>query len=103
LQCFALNSSGNVVWRSTGDGGVYSSPVIVDVNKDGVLDVIYGSKFDQKLYVLRGDTGAKIWSYTLSHQIDASPAVADVDGDGVMDIVLGDKNGKVYALSGPEA
>jgi len=67
------------------------------------LDVIYGSKFDQKLYVLRGDTGAKIWSYTLSHQIDASPAVADVDGDGVMDIVLGDKNGKVYALSGPEA
>ncbi len=73
------------------------TPAVVDVNKDGVLDVVVGST-DMNLYVLSGTDGSEIWKFPLGNPSSSSPAIADINGDGVMDIVIR-AGSTVYAVS----
>ncbi|GAB4443062.1 MAG: pyrrolo-quinoline quinone [Chloroflexi bacterium OHK40] len=105
---WAFRANGQLLFRkvtmttsSTGKpGGVFASPVLVDLDGNGVLDVLTAS-YDQNVYALKGDgqpvfpgalpqaagdrNGALIW---LGDGTWATPAVGDVDGDGVPDIVV---------------
>lgn len=105
---WAFSAGGQQLWRkvtqvtqSTGKpGGIFAAPVLVDLDGDGVLDVLTAS-YDQNVYALKGNgsnvfpspeaqfgqprNGALIW---LGDGTWATPAVGDVDGDGVVDIVV---------------
>lgn len=80
------------MWTEHVPGAAFyeSSPALVDLDGDGVLDVVVGSR-DLKLYGLSGRNGDAIagWPQATSHQIDSSPAVADVDGDGRTEVFIG--------------
>lgn len=95
-------------WPKCMDTPIWSSPAVVDVTSDGVLDVIVGTNNYSPL----GETwrvhawssdGTSLWSTPLAGgaRIFASPAVGDVTGDGRMEVAVGTiegSSGRVYLL-----
>jgi hypothetical protein len=72
-----------------------SSPVVADVNGDGVAEIVIGAQ-DGYLRVLNAATGTNIahWPqpaivYGGRAAIDSAPAVGDLDGDGKAEIAVG--------------
>ena len=89
-----------VLWRNAGDGtfedpvelanlGAYYSIVLVDMNDDGILDIVVG--FPAEVLIGNGDgTFKDPVGLPCSVAMDTSSiAVADVDNDGKPDIVIG--------------
>ena len=85
----------------TGDSGGHSSPCVVDINHDGLDDLILGSfggrfqvyrnvgsqaapKYTPSGYLKAGDTDAKVYIYCC---IGGQPRFADFDGDRVLDLI----------------
>lgn len=100
-----------------------ASPMIYDVNQDGVPDIVYGMNWGSILFLfgskptatlkplepgmptIRGLVSAKTVAgndINLRAIIrdNATPTIADLDGDGVLDIVSGGANGKLWFLRG---
>ncbi len=96
-RVYALDGSCNLVWQYTTGGGVWSSPVLVDVNGDAVRDVVIGSG-DGYVYALNGGSGSLIWRYDLGCYIRSAPVVADVDQDMSLDVIAGGTCGNVVSL-----
>jgi len=81
---------------------LWSSPKIVDLDRNGTLEIVQGTgnffQDDRGEYV-------KVWNTdgTLRHQLDtdgrvlASPLIADLDGDGSPEIIAATLKGYVYA------
>jgi hypothetical protein len=90
-----------LLWRTWLYDSIYSSPVIADIDRDGVPEIVLGADMDRYpgapyppgglVWVLRNDGGIKPgWPRPLSDQtIWSSPAVTDIDGNGLPDIVVG--------------
>jgi len=73
--------------------GWYASPAVSDVDRDGVVDVLWGG---YTLLSVRGDTGVIEWSYAPqggASRMWPGVAVADLGGDGAREVVVvqGDK------------
>jgi hypothetical protein len=86
-----FNPDGTQRWqRRTVDGsGIFSSPAVVDLDGDGLLEIIVGA-FDQRVYVFRADgTDQPGWPRFVSDSVWSSPALADLDGDGRLEIIIG--------------
>ncbi|KAK9842754.1 hypothetical protein WJX74_001858 [Apatococcus lobatus] len=79
----------------------YSAPTLVDLDRDGQLEVILGTSMGF-LYVLdsHGDTRDG-WPKQMA-QIEAQVAVGDVDGDGRLELVAADSHGNLAVFT-PEA
>ncbi len=90
--------------------GAFGSPVLVDMNKDGKLDIVQGS-FDGKVYVYQQD-GSVLpgWPVAVRFpnnskefgRVFTTPAVADFTGDGIPDVLVG-SNERLGAGSGAGA
>jgi len=84
---------------ATGETGWFASPALVDLDRDGRLEIVapfYSTfVFDAKGRLLGRGTAT-------SGRVYAPSAVADMDGDGVPEIVVGGNEGTVaaYNLSG---
>jgi hypothetical protein len=98
----AFDKVGNWLWTRltydrNGDGctdGVVASPTIVDVDKAGRDEVLYGA-FDQRFYMLNDDgTDFTGWPLEYRDTIWSSPVVGDIDGDGQNDIVIASDAGQ---------
>ncbi len=88
-------------WPTVTDAEISASPVVADLNGDGRLEIIIGSK-DQKVYIW--DVEGRLlpgWPKATGGSIAASPAVADLDGDGTLEVVVGSKDQQVYVWSFP--
>ncbi len=98
------------------DFGIFSNPKFVDVNQDGLEDIIIGtrgeyidnSKDEARLIYLENvgtktnpifelidDDFADFNQYS-QQSIDFAPGFGDLDGDGDIDMVVGDPNGYLY-------
>lgn len=81
----------------------YSAPVMLDMNGDGVLDLLSGDE-NGNIYLFAGtgrqvfEKGEKLLSTPLSGQ--AMPAVGDINGDGVLDLLVGSNEGRLFAYYG---
>lgn len=108
LRALDWRASGVVqLWeRRTGDV-IDSSPVIVDLDGDGTLDVVVGSGHDylnadsRKVWAWRATDGTPLagWPVSTGGEVFSSPAVADIDADGRPEVVVGSRDGKVWAFN----
>ncbi|MHB9155485.1 MAG: FG-GAP-like repeat-containing protein, partial [Endomicrobiales bacterium] len=80
-----------------------ASPVVTDVNNDGLGDVVALSA-NGGVYALRGKTGYPsgelLWKMDMPepNRMLSSPALYDFDKNGLMDIVFGSEDGSIYVL-----
>ena len=118
-RTIAIHTDGNLARPPVEVGAsVESSPVLADVDRDGVPDVVYAAS-DGRVHAIRGDTGAAIAEFPVRTDpisVHASPAYAsfeveipheailaplaadDLDGDGRVEIVAASIEGKVYVF-----
>ncbi len=98
-------------WAIEGEATLFSSPRAVDVNRDGVKDIItaWGSEFGSfdaeiggEVAAVDGRDGTLIWTYPTVHQMVGSASVLYIDSDRVPDIVIGGRDKELVALSGAD-
>lgn len=83
--------------------GGYSAPVLIDLDGDGVTDLLSGC-LDGKLYWFQGQGGLSftpqgVWRETgLTTQ--SLPAVGDLTGDGTADLLVGSNESKLLLYPG---
>ncbi|MGV9206182.1 MAG: OmpL47-type beta-barrel domain-containing protein, partial [Promethearchaeia archaeon] len=93
------SSAPDELWTFSTGGEIQSSTAVVDLNKDGIKEVIFGSN-NGKIYALHGNNGSEFWEYSTGDEIRSSPAISDLNGDGFLDVVVGSRDNNVYALHG---
>ena len=82
------------------DGTVKSSPLIIDLDGNGTLEIIYGDN-NGTINVLDANANqvfSNHFPFNANDQIWGAPAAADIDLDGYMDFVVCSKDKKVYAF-----
>jgi hypothetical protein len=83
--------------------GSRSSPVLVDLDADGSIDILVGDRAG-RLHALDA-AGHPLAGFFIQTQnrIDGSPAVADVDGDGLAEVVAESADQRLYVWDSPWA
>lgn len=94
LAAFELSNSDGPIWNAYVDGKILASPVIGDLDQDGVNEIVVGvSRYFKNspggLYVFRA-TGEVWpgWPVLTDQSFMASPALADIDGNGTLEISI---------------
>ena len=120
-KVFVLNSDGSVKWEYELNHWVCSSPTLVDINGDGVLDVIFTTNTNApgipaEIYAISGTSSISniivLWHSSLGaggrKEVTAA-TIPDLDGDGLPEIVVaggyydaGKWKGRIFALKGTD-
>jgi outer membrane protein assembly factor BamB len=96
-----------LVWNEDLPGiGSQSSPRAVDLNRDGVLDIVMGAgknEFQhstQGVIAFDGKTGQLLWQQEATDQVYGAATFYDVTSDGVPDVFIGGRSPHFRALDG---
>ncbi len=106
---FVPNFEPELDWQWTGSPvlpdhkQVMMTPAVVDVNGDGIPDIVFGTfaganyNVDGVLRAISGDDGHELWTVTdVAHRIKAAASIAagDIDGDGQVEVCAIPENGR---------
>lgn len=99
---YAWSRGGTLLWRAYLEDTLWSSPAIVDIDRNGRNEVVLGGDIwagnpfrvpaGGLLWVLNGRNGTRLNGYPISipgQTVWSSPAITDLDGDGRLDAVFG--------------
>ena len=82
-----------------GQSANYGTPAVADVDRDGIPEIIVGSR-DGNLYVVHPDgTPLPGFPFASGGEITNSPAVGDLDNDGWKEIIFANSVYQVFALN----
>jgi outer membrane protein assembly factor BamB len=89
LQDLMANSLEKAMILHSSEGSGYTAPpVLVDVNGDGIADVV-GNSYGGEVFALDGRTHEKLWSYTImGAAINTTPAVGYFNQDDTPDFFI---------------
>ena len=86
--------------------GTHSSPRAVDLNNDGVKDLIIGcskKEFEQNdsaILAVDGATGKILWKAAARDQVFGSATFLDINRDNVPDVIIGGRAAELQAIDG---
>lgn len=87
-------------------GQTSSSPRAIDLNRDGVLDIVMGaggeefSSTDIAVFALNGLNGEVLWKVGGRNQMVGSAVFKDITADGVPDVFIGGRSAQFMAIDG---
>ena len=94
----------NQEWNVNGSFRIFSSPNLVDLNKDGILDVVSGMGVEEDdvggVIALDGKNGSHLWQSNASGELFATAQFKDLNNDGHEDVVLGGRSHQLLAVDG---
>jgi len=99
---YILHFNGSVVWQKYINKCYCNSPVLVDIDMDGLLEIIV-STYSGKIFAWNY-SGANVigWPITINQSGDfriSTPAVCDLDKDGYIEIVVNTEDNKTYVFN----
>jgi outer membrane protein assembly factor BamB len=83
-----------------------SSPRAVDLNEDGILDIVMGAGGDEwsrtqmGVIAINGANGAILWTVEASNQIVGTPVFLDINDDKTLDVIIGGRSAELQAIDG---
>lgn len=99
-------SAQNLVWSSFRDSITsFSSPRAIDLNEDGVKDIIIGGgtdgvEADNGIMAFDGVDGSLLWKRAAHDEIFVSANFQDINNDGIPDVFIGGRQAQFYAIDG---
>lgn len=83
----------------------FSSPHAVDLNSDGILDIVLGGGVDgvpaaNGIMAFNGADGSVLWKLATHDEIFISANFQDINNDGTPDVFIGGREAQFYALDG---
>ncbi len=95
---YVFDNQGNVLdgfpVQAPGITYSYSSPILVDLEGNGEVQIVYAGCSDQagSVFVVNADGSYRTgWPQLTDHWVFATVAIGDINGDGELDIVVGDQ------------
>lgn len=95
IYCF--NGKGKLLWSFETTGSIYSKAIVMDINSDGVDEILFGAA-DNKVHVLSPE-GTEMWNFETGFWIIGTPVALDIDNDGSTEIIVGSYDNNVYFLN----
>lgn len=99
---YAWSVGGTLLWRTYTEDTMWSSPAIVDIDRNGRTEVVFGgdiwpgnpfgAEAGGLFWVLNGSNGSPLSGYPMSipgQVVWSSPVITDLNGDGKLDAVVG--------------
>ncbi|GMU38666.1 MAG: hypothetical protein AMXMBFR22_28570 [Phycisphaerae bacterium] len=98
VNCLSART-GKGIWSVAVPGHIQSEPGLVEVNGDGVLDVLVTNWMgDNRLRALSGKDGKELWRFDTGDWIYHGISAADFDADQRPEIIVADRKGTVWML-----
>lgn len=97
----------NKNWNITIKGVISaSSPQAIDLNSDGVKDIIIGAGADEwqstdsGVIAIDGTNGEILWKTSAQNQIVGSAVFIDINNDQTPDVIIGGRSAELQAING---
>ncbi len=108
ICCLPFACEQRIEWQQViNASGTFSSPRSVNLNEDGVKDIVFGAggrreweSSENGVIALDGANGSVLWKKDCRNQIVGSPAFNDITGDGISDVFIGGRSAQFMALDG---
>lgn len=104
-----LSFSQEVLWSHLIDSSsVFSSPRLIDLNQDDILDVVVGAGLDDSLnhyngiVAINGTDGSLLWETESIGQVYTSALFQDINNDLIPDVFIGGRFAGFKAIDGSD-
>ncbi len=101
LGAMAQDLTPTVEWSFETKGKIYASPILVDLEEDGNVEVIVAASHDRRILCLDGQ-GKLRWDFGFEDEdadgFQATPSAVDCDGDGKLEVFWLSRGGTAGCL-----